>query len=970
MDIRHLTFLAGQPSAALKPREQFCGMPKRGLAFLLANVMFWQPMWAQADGIVVNAPGTSLDNAGNGVPIVNIATPNGSGLSHNRFHDYNVGAQGVILNNATARTQQTQLGGIILGNPNLRGAAAQTILNEVNGGSPSQLRGYTEVAGQSARVIVANPYGISCNGCGFINTPRVTLTTGKPVLDNGRLDHFQVDQGSISIDGVGLDASNVDSFEIITRSAQINAQIHAKNLNITTGRNDVNADSLNATARTDDGSAKPQLAIDSSALGGMYAGAIKLVGTEQGVGVRLAGELAASAGDIQIDTNGQLSMAKVTASNAVAIKAKSLDAQGAFYAGSQLTVQTAEELINRQSLAARDGVSLRSGGKLTNTGVIEAGVNADNSRNASGDLSINSAAVSNSGSLLASRILAASAVAAFDNQNGIVQASSLTLNAARLVNQGVNARIYGETRLALSAPAIVNLNGLIRFADGQAAALVADSLDNRQGRIEIAGGSLKLTARDLKNSGGKIIAGRLDLDTRQLDNSRGLIGASEGEAKVVARERLSNGTGKLQAKSTLTVSGGELLNQGGTLAADGIQVTGTRLDNSAKGVISAENGAAELKLAEDLDNHDGKVQALGRLTVTAQSINNRNASLTGKTLEVTSRGTLDNTHGTLSSADSVVSSADLDNSHGLIQGTERLNLAARDLQNTSGQVLGGVVDANLSNLIGNDDGTFSAETGQLTLVVEQHLNNALGRLQSIKDDVELHAGSVDNRGGVVAARQLLLTAKDGHIDNRGGRMIADGLELHAASLDNRDSGLLAAGADGARLILTHTAPGQSQLLNEKGRVQSDAELHIESDVIDNSAGVLLGKSVDITAKQLSNNDKGGIVGNGGDVVLDVAGVFSNVTGLVDAGEQRLLLDQMTSLDNRGGTLQGKRLDINSALINNNAAGQIIAGSDGLKITGKTLLNQQGVILANSSHAELALGAGSLQNQGAHCKPIR
>ena len=963
MDIRHLAFLASQPSAAVKKREQFCGMPKRGLAFLLANVMFWQPVWAQADGIVVSAPGTSLDRAGNGVPIVNIAAPNGSGLSHNQFHDYNVGAQGVILNNATDRMQQTQLGGIILGNPNLRGAAAQTILNEVNGGSPSQLRGYTEVAGQSARVIVSNPYGISCNGCGFINTPRVTLTTGTPVLDNGRLERFQIDQGSVSIDGVGLDASNVDSFEIITRSAQINAQIHAKNLNITTGRNDVNADTLSATARADDGSARPQLAIDSSALGGMYAGAIKLVGTEQGVGVKLAGDLAASAGDIRIDANGQLTLAKVTAGNAVDVKAKSLDAQGAVYAGTQVTVQTAEDLINRQSLAARDRVSLSSGGRLTNAGVIEAGVNADNSRNAKGDLSINSASVSNSGSVLASRTLHASAADTFENQNGTVQAQDLTLNAARLVNQGVNARVYGETRLVVSAPAIVNLSGLIRFADGQAATLVVDSIDNRQGRIEIAGGSLKLNAQEVKNTGGKVIAGRLDVDARQLDNSGGLIGASDGEAKVVARERLNNGAGKIQAKTTLALSGGELLNQGGTLAADDILVTATRLDNSAKGVISAEKGAADLTLMQDFDNHDGKVQTSDRLTVTAQSINNRNASLTGKTLEVASRGTLDNTQGTISSDDSVVSSADLDNSLGLIQGTDRLSLTAQDMQNASGQLLGGIVDANLRNLIGNNDGTLSAETGQLTLLVQQHLNNALGRLQSIKGDVELRASSVDNRGGVVAARQLLVLAKDGHVDNRGGRMIADGLELHAASLDNRANGLLAAGADGARLILKQTAPSQSQLLNQQGRIQSEGQLHIDGDEIDNSAGVLLGKAIDINAKQLGNNDKGGIVGNGGDVVLNIAGVFSNVTGLVDAGAQRLLLDQLTSLDNRGGTLQGKRLDINSVWINNNAAGQIIAGSDGLKITGKTLLNQQGVILANGSHAELALNNGKLQNQG-------
>lgn len=963
MNIPQPAFLAGQPAAAEKNREHFLGMPKRGLAFLLANVMFWQPMWAQADGIVVANPNTTLDRAGNGVPIINIATPNASGLSHNQFHDYNVGAQGVILNNVTARTEQSQLGGIILGNPNLRGAAAQTILNEVNGGSPSQLRGYTEVAGQSARVIVANPYGITCNGCGFINAPRVTLTTGKPVFDDGRLDHFQVDQGSVAINGVGLDASNVDSFEIITRSAQINAQIHAKRLNITTGRNDVNADTLNATARADDGSAKPQLTIDSSALGGMYAGAIKLVGTEAGVGVKLAGELAASAGDIQIDANGHLSMAKATASGAVDIKAKSLDAQGPVYAGTQLTVQTAEQLVNRQSLAARDNVRLSSGGQLTNNGVIEAGVNADNTRNSTGDLSINSTAVSNTGSLLASRSLNTAAAGLIDNQGGVIQAKNVGLSAARLVNQGAAARIYGDTLLAFSAPAIVNLDGLIRFAEGQAATLSLDSLDNRQGRIEIAGGSLKLNARDMKNSGGAIIAGRLDIDARQLDNSSGLIGASQSDAKVVARERLDNGKGKLQAKTTLAVSGGELLNQGGTLAADQIKVTAARLDNSDKGVISAENGTAELTLTQDLNNHDGKVQASERLTVAAQSINNRNASLTGKTLEVTSVGALDNAQGTISSADTLITSADLDNSQGLIQGTDRLNLTAQDLQNASGKLLGGVVDANLRNLTGNNDGTISAETGQLTLVVQQHLNSALGRLQSSQADIDIQAGSVDNRGGIVAAKQLWMVAKDGHIDNRGGRMIADGLELHAASLDNSDSGLLAAGADGARLLLTQTASGQSQLLNHKGRIQSDADLHIESDVVDNRAGVLLGKTIDINATQLSNNEKGGIVGNGGDVVLNIAGVFSNLTGVVDAGDQRLLLDQLTSLDNRGGTLQGKRLDITSAAINNSAVGQIIAGSDGLKITGKTLLNQQGIILANGSHAELALGTGSLQNQG-------
>lgn len=49
------------------------------------------------------------------------------------------------------------------------------ILNEVNGGSPSQLHGYIEVAGQRAKVVIANA-GIS----GFINASRATPTTSTP----------------------------------------------------------------------------------------------------------------------------------------------------------------------------------------------------------------------------------------------------------------------------------------------------------------------------------------------------------------------------------------------------------------------------------------------------------------------------------------------------------------------------------------------------------------------------------------------------------------------------------------------------------------------------------------------------------------------------------------------------------------------------------------------------------------------
>ena len=141
---------------------------------------------------------TTLDKARNDVPIVNIANPNSKGLSHNKYIYYNVGSNGLILNNSMVQDTYTQLGGYIYGNTNLS-INAKVILNEVTSLNKTYINGYTEIAGQKANLVIANPNGLYINGGGFINTANVTLTTGRANIVNEIIASYSVQQGSIEI---------------------------------------------------------------------------------------------------------------------------------------------------------------------------------------------------------------------------------------------------------------------------------------------------------------------------------------------------------------------------------------------------------------------------------------------------------------------------------------------------------------------------------------------------------------------------------------------------------------------------------------------------------------------------------------------------------------------------------------------------------------------------------------------------
>ncbi|MCO2356095.1 filamentous hemagglutinin N-terminal domain-containing protein [Pseudomonas aeruginosa] len=931
------------------------------IALSLAGILFLNPIVAAAAGLALDkAAGgnTGLGQAGNGVPIVNIATPNGAGLSNNHFRDYNVGANGLILNNATGKTQGTQLGGIILGNPNLKGQAAQVILNQVTGGNRSTLAGYTEVAGQSARVIVANPHGITCQGCGFINTPRATLTTGKPIMDGQRLERFQVDGGDIVVEGAELNVGNLEQFDLITRSAKLNAKLYAKNLNIVTGRNDVQADSLQATPRTADGSEKPQLAIDSSALGGMYAGAIRLVGTEQGVGVKLAGDMAASGGDIRIDASGKLSLAQASSQGDLKIAAQAVELNGKTYAGGSAEIRSAEELVNRQSLAARERIALEAA-HTDNAGVIEAGVEPDERRNARGDLELRSGTLRNAGSLVASRALEAKASQALDNQGGSLKGATVRVDGGHLDNRGGKLLAEGELRVE------------------------ASSLDNRQdGLLQSRDRAVVKTRGDLDNRGGQVIGlNDLEVGAATLDNGQqGLLG-SQQSTRVSAQALVNRGDGEVPGKR-VEVRVGSLDNRGGKLIGDDLLVVASgaidnrlglfsaanrldlrarSLDNSGKGTLSSRGGL-EVSLGGLLDNRDeGNLLSQGAQRVTVGQLDNRAGGLLSSRSELNVHGaSLDNRGGVLV-ADAGLSAtggafdnrdggsasgkagvrvevASLRNDQGgKLLSDGRLDLAANAVGNAGGRIAAkGDLQATLGSLAQQGGELVSEKTLK---VAADTLDNSQSGLIAANGGIAIEARQVDNRAGEISSTSRVAVNAREQLDNRGGKVIGDsGLRLTVQRLLNQAKGVLA-GRDGLSL------DGGELFNGDGGRLDSQNSLSVSlGGVLDNQGGALVSEG-SLTARAARLDNRGGTFSSAGALALTSQAALDNQGGrlLSDAG----VTLKGASLDNsRSGVISAKgAVDIRTGALDNSRNGGI-GSNAGITLVAARLDNgQQGRVSA-------------------------
>ncbi|HGU6622026.1 TPA: hemagglutinin repeat-containing protein [Citrobacter amalonaticus] len=927
---------------------------QRVLSWLLSTLLATQPLLPAVAATITPTGNTHMDKAGNGVPVVNIATPNGAGISHNKYNNYNVGKEGLILNNATGKLNQTQLGGLIQSNPNLKaGQEARGIINEVTGANRSQLQGYTEVAGKAANVIVANPYGITCNGCGFINTPNVTLTTGKPVMNaDGNLQSFDVTKGSITIEGQGLDGSLSDSVSILTRATDINASLHAKDLTVIAGANRITADGR-VSALKGEGDV-PKVAVDTGALGGMYANRIRLTSTESGVGVNL-GNLNARSGDITLNSAGKLVLKDSLASGNTTVSGTDVTLSGDNKAGDNLNVTGTTALtLNQSRLVADKNLALSSSGQITqNGGELTAGHNATLSAqrlnqtsgavNAAGNVTLTTTGDATlKGHTVAGKTLTVS-TGSLNNSGTLAAGTDSTVNTGTFNNTGT---VQGNS-LKVTATGLTSTGNL-----KSASALNINSRDITLSGETVADGSVtvkgdRLTTTSTAQTQGNSIS--VDVQNAQLD---GIQAARDGFT-LKASDSLTH-SGKSSA-STLNTESGHLSNSG-TLTASALAINSTTVVNS--GLIHGERTLA--LVSRLLDNREnGVVYSPAAISLSIPEL--KNAGIITSDAALSLSGAQLTNSGEVSGASLDVDYGTLNNSAGgllLAQGAN--HITAQSLSN-AGSIAGDMLTLNADRLTSSGllqgDTTLSLTGGILDLLAGSRTLTG-GDLtlsgttlttagQTQGQNVSVNVRDWQNSGSGLATSNLTASAA-GMLSNTGDLMSQGDITLNAATTDNRGS-LLSAGD----LSLS----GHS--LDNRGTVQGN-HVTVRQDSITNSgaltglAALTLASRLEMAAPLLTlANNSGGKLLTTGDLNI-TAGSTSN------AGQwqgQRILINAGT-LTNSGTIQASERLD---AQISNS-----LTGLSGSKITSNGELALSALTLSNSGQwiaQNLTLDADSLANSG-------
>lgn len=931
--------------------------------------------------------------APNNVPLVNIQTPSAAGVSRNTYSQFDVQQAGAILNNSRTNAQ-TQLGGWVQGNPWLATGTARVILNEVNSSNPSLLRGYVEVAGQRAQVVIANPSGVTCDGCGFINANRATITTGTPIMNSGNLEGFRVQGGMVTITGNGMDAGTTDYTDIISRAVQINAGIWANQLKVVTGANQVSIDQTSSdpgvSGTTAGTGAAPAFAIDTAQLGGMYAGKITLLATEAGVGVRNAGKLYAGVGDVIITADGQLQNAgQITSGGQAQINTQNgVQNTGTVYAQGNTTITTRGDISNSGVIAAQNNTVLSATGassRITSTSgsVLAAGIQADGNLGTSGNLTASATqSITAQGQNLsgADQALTAQGIdlsgsqtsarnSAVTANNGDVNLGSATVTASQALTANASQTLRTDganvsaNQINANAHDLSNVQGqIVQTGSGDMALNLPGNLDNTGGRIASNSANVNISADTLTNIDGALEhagTGTLDINANTLNGTRGTI-AGNGALNLTATSATLNAATTIARQ--LNVNSATLSHQSGTMTQTGSGAAtiaaSNRLDNT--GGTIASNGAATLTVGV-LKNQGGTIQVAGStasdltLTAAAEIDNSNTGSISASGNATISSDSLNNTQGQITAGQALTAATTqaTNNAQGLLAANGQVTLAASQISNQAGTI-GSVQDAV----------SITAQTGAL--------DNQAGRIEAAKTTA-ISAVGITNADGTITGKSLSANSQRLSFNNTRGKLIASGtagadtLNVQSGVLAN-DSGLIQ-GASALTInthgqLLTNTNSGASggivgqstvnlntgDLNNQAGYVGSSAALTINGVAITNTQGGNIVSSAVATINGSTLNNQGGQIQAVGNVGITLGGGLNNTGSLVRSG-QNLTINaaSINNTDTQGSNqgLEGNNVTLSATSIDN-TTGAIRANNNTTLTSSGAINNTNGLVSAGNT----------------------
>ena len=928
---------------------------------LVASISLWMPLAPVYAGIVADSAanaanraviGAGKNSAGTVVPVVNIQTPK-NGISHNIYKQFDVLAEGAVLNNSR-QGATTKTVGNVAANPFLATGEARVILNEVNSSAASRFEGNLEVAGQMADVIIANPSGINIKGGGFINANKAIFTTGKPQLNaDGSIKQFTVDQGKITVSanpnskfGLGGNNNDANYVDLYARALELSAELRAKNdIQVIAGANNVSADLQDVTPKTGTGTA-PTLAVDVKALGGMYANNIYLMGTEKGLGVTNAGTVQAvnnlvitSAGKIEhsgtisstsktqglvnIQTTGTGAAADINSSGSInSNSALNIDS------GNNLNVNAKEIIINNGSLAssplivnAKGNINLAADTRIM-----------DDSQG--GDVYIDAA---NINLAAGSELKSNRGTATIQVQKDLVAAKGAKLIAAKDLN------VLSNGKLSLTENHIQASLGSINL---QANSANIQNLIDLQGGTIYAGKDLNLYSSgdlNLKNLGFSLENAATRVKNIKAYSGRDLVWNNADKALP-----LITGLVQLDAANNLTVTAKEISNK------DSIQLHANQIAlNSA--LTSQKNIDVSSEIADLVLSQALKAQGDINLTalaggVTANSL--KATSSAGKISILANKNiSLNSTQTTkaMPSADKDELTTDQTVISGLKGvtlgsiGDGTVNLQSVQVNASQGDIL--VSSNNGINLKANNDVVVTGDTGRFK-TVNNVLKGQTVSIENSKSDIKIQNTDLSSTVGKLAinSRAGMSTIIDSVLTSKGNT------ELYAKDL------LTLQGVN---------ATSDQHLAVSSGRtVYSNAEYTPATKWIADKVTNLTSKgvtSVTATGNQVLQNTNL----TGGAVLLEAGGFILGQTGLNLNAVGSDLLKNDTKLNSLNGDLTiqtNSNLTIDPKVYSLKAVGDIELVSK----TGTLTLKGYGGTTGNGSEQVVKLDTanGGINLEGA------